>query len=304
MREYFLWLAKVITFIVLFCVGIPLILCITVGLSHKLQKGEVGAFDNKHQVAVVELTGVIESSKDTLQALYEQADNKDVQGIVLRIDSPGGAVGPSQDIYNAVQDIKSRKPVVVSMGSLAASGGLYSALSASKIYCEPGTLTGSIGVIFQSPNFTKIADKVGFDMVTVKSGKLKDVGNPFREMTPEDRDFLQATIGKVYEDFLNAVVTSRKLDRNKVLEFADGRVIVGSEAKKLGLVDDFGNVYTAARAVYDILGQPLPAGQLPKLFYPDEDKLGILKKALESVTSVFASFSPLHPQAELRYIMQ
>src|SRR5690606_19525026 len=113
-------------------------------------------------VAVVELNGIIESGKEVVEELYKQASDDKVKGIVLRINSPGGAVGPSQDIYTAVNKLKNKKPIVASMGALAASGGLYAALGASKIYCQPGTLTGSIGVIMQLPNFTTIAEKVGF----------------------------------------------------------------------------------------------------------------------------------------------
>lgn len=303
MRDYLLWLAKILTLLVICFVIIPLFVGACLGVMSMAMKGPAGPADPKRAVAVIELTGEIMSAKEVVEQIYREADNKEVKGIVLRVDSPGGAVGPSQDVYNAVSHAKAKKPVVVSMGALAASGGLYSSLSASKIFCQPGTLTGSIGVIMQIPNFTKIAEKLGVDMVTVKSGKLKDVGNAFRQMEPEEKQFLEDTVHKVYEEFLNAVVTSRKIPREKAMEFADGRVIVGSEAKRLGLVDEFGDVYDAARAVFDILGEPLPEGKLPQLRYQD-DKWRELQHLFRSATSLVAGFNPLQPRANILYLMQ
>ncbi len=303
MRDYLLWLAKILTLLVIFFVLVPLFFAFCIGLTAAVAKSPVGISDSKHAVAVVELTGEIMSGKEVVEQIYRNADDKGVKGIVLRVDSPGGAVGPSQDVYNAVLRAKAKKPVVASMGTLAASGGLYASLGASKIFCQPGTLTGSIGVIMQLPNFTKVAEKLGVDIVTVKSGKLKDVGNAFRQMEPEERKFLEDTVHKVYEDFLNAVVTSRKIPREKALEFADGRVIVGSDAKQLGLVDEFGDVYDAARAVFEILCEPLPEGKVPELRYED-DKFKELQRLFRSATSVVAGLNPLHPSANVLYMMQ
>ena len=135
---------------------------------------------NKKTVAVVKLDSMIMDSEDIVKELYKQADDKKVKAIVLRINSPGGAVGPSQDIYSAVASIKKIKPVVASMGAVAASGGLYAALGASKVYAQAGTMTGSIGVVLQIPNVSAITDKYGFKMTTIKAGALKDVGNMYR----------------------------------------------------------------------------------------------------------------------------
>ncbi|NDC37128.1 MAG: signal peptide peptidase SppA [Proteobacteria bacterium] len=303
MREYFLWLSKILTLLVIVFVLVPLFFAFCIGVTTAMMKQSPGGADPRKAVAVVELTGEIMSAKDVVEQIYREADNKEVKGIVLRIDSPGGAVGPSQDVYNAVLHAKSKKPVVASMGTVAASGGLYSALGATKIFCQPGTLTGSIGVIMQVPNFSKIAEKLGVDIVTVKSGKLKDVGNPFRQMEPEERQFLEDTVHKVYDDFLNAVVTSRKIPRDKAVEFADGRVIVGSEAKTLGLVDEFGDVYDAARAVFEIIGEPLPEGKVPQLRYED-DKLKELRHLFRSATAVVTGLNPLQPRATILYMMQ
>jgi protease-4 len=151
----------------------------------------------------------------------------------------------------------------------------------------------------QVPNLTKIADRFGIDMITVKSGKLKDVGNSFRTMTEEERQFLEKHLAKVHAQFVSAVVEGRNLDEAKVREFADGRVLVGSEAKTLGLVDEFGTVHDAARAVFDILGQPLSAGEEPKLIYA-RDRFDEIRQLLEAAGRLPALLSPT---AALRYEM-
>lgn len=280
MHDYLNWLAKTVTLLVLVLVGIPALLIGAIsflsGIEHKKS-------DPSKTVGVITLDDEIADTTDVLKKLYEFAGDEDVQGIVLRIDSPGGAVAPSQDIYSAVKKLKEKKPIVASMGSVAASGGLYVALSASKIFCQPGTLTGSIGVILQFPNLTKIADKVGFNMITVKSGELKDIGNPFRNLAETDRTFLQSTVMKAYDDFIKDVADGRKIPLNKVKSFADGRVILGREAKELGLVDEFGDVYDAARAVFDLKKAPLKVDEMPELYYAT-DAWDELRQAMKSIS--------------------
>jgi protease-4 len=171
------------------------------------------------------------------------------------------------------------------MDGVAASGGLYAALAASKIFSNPGTMTGSIGVIMSVPNFTRLANWAGVDMVTIKSGSLKDAGNMYREMLPEERQYLEETATKVHEIFIQAVVDSRKIPRPIVEKFADGRIILGSEAKRLKLIDDIGGVYDAARAVYELAGKPLSEGQLPKIRY-STDRFEALRKIFKTVVRV------------------
>ena len=294
MKEYIVWVLKLITILVV-VLFLPVVLAAIVAVG-----GGGGAAGGKNIVAVIELKGEITSSKDVLEKLHEQVKDAKVKGIVLAIDSPGGAVGPSQDIYAEVVRLKAKKPIVVSMGSVAASGGLYSALGASKVFAQPGTLTGSIGVIMQIPNYTKIADKIGYDVVTVKSGKLKDVGNPFRQMTEDEHLFLENTIKDVYKDFVDAVVAGRGIPREQVLTFADGRIILGSQAKELKLIDEIGSTYDAARAVFDVLGTPLAEGEEPTLYYPED--------AFSEVKHIFRGFTEFLPQLgahrmEMQYIM-
>lgn len=270
MKEYFLWLSKLLTIVILIFVVVPLIASVTALLISK-EKLSKPALSSENTVAVIEMKGEIEDTKELVKTLREQAKNESIKGIVLRVDSPGGAVAPSQDVYEAVKEVKKVKPIVASYGSLAASGGLYSTVSATKIFAQPGTLTGSIGVIMQVPNYTQIASKVGFEMVTIKSGKLKDIGNPFRVMTDDERAYLDTTVQSIYNEFVKAVSEGRNIPIEKVKEFADGRIITGSQAKELGLIDGFGDLYVAAREVFNILGKPLKEGEQPELYYPEED---------------------------------
>jgi protease-4 len=291
MNEYKVWLAKLVTIGFFLLVLLPLL----AGAFVAVEKADTAA------VAVVKVQGVIEDSTDALTALYKQAADKDVPAIVLRVDSPGGAVGPSEELFHAVRRLKDKKPIVVSMGSVAASGGLYAALGASKILCQPGTQTGSIGVVMQVPNFTSIAGKVGFDMITVKSGAMKDVGNPFRPMSDADRAFLEGTAAKVHDTFIRAVVEGRGLPEEKVRQFADGRVIIGTEAKDLGLVDDFGDIYDAARLALSLAGVEVPADELPTLKYANKEK-NRLAQLLESVSSVPDMISQTTQVPVLKYL--
>ena len=280
--KFLKWIAVLLITAVVFFGVLPLIL---IGLfANFLPSFDLASTDtaNVNKIAVVEIQEVILDSRKVLEQLYKQAHDDSVKGIVLRIDSPGGAVGPSQEIYSAVKKLKEKKPIIASMGSVAASGGLYASLAASKVLCQPGTLTGSIGVLLQMPNFTKIADQYGFQMHTFKSGKFKDTGNSFRELNSEDKALLQETIDESYDAFISAVSKGRNIPLEQVREFADGRVILGSSALELGLVDGYGDIYDAARLVFEELGEPLEEDEMPKLIYPlDKDK--IWKKFFEAV---------------------
>ena len=298
MREYILWLAKFITIVILIFI-VPLAIAGIVAAGGAMH--EEGGNDSRYAVAVVQLNGVIEDSSDIVRELYKKAHDDSVKAIVLRIDSPGGAVAPSQDIYDAVMHLKARKPIVASMGSVAASGGFYAAIGATKIFAQPGTLTGSIGVIMQIPNFTKLADRVGVDVVTIKSGTLKDAGNSFRSMTEPERQYLENTAHRVHEDFMAAVVAGRGIKLDVVRTFANGRIIVGTEAKELGLVDEFGGVYEAARSALTLAKIELGADELPKLIY-SEDKFSELRELLRGAINLPALFAG-RGAIEMRYQM-
>jgi protease IV len=200
------------------------------------------------KVAVVEVNEAIMSSESTIRQLKKYYKNTSVKAIVVRVESPGGGVAASQEIYEEIKRInKNGKPVVISMGGIAASGGYYISLGASKIIANPGTLTGSIGVIFQYPNVKNLFNKIGVDMVTVKSGKMKDAGSPYRTPNPDDQTYFQGLIDNTYEQFTLAVSESRNIPIEEVKKFSDGRVFTGMQAYEMKLIDTLGTYEDAIR---------------------------------------------------------
>ena len=230
--------------------------------------GRSGSFARGDRVGVVEVTGVIADGKTTLKELRDFAENDGIRAIVVRVDSPGGSVGPSQEIYEAIHSTREKKHVVVSMGSIAASGGFYIACAGEKVFANPGTLTGSIGVIAQFPNVTGLLHWAGIGMQTITAGKMKDVGSPFREMTPDERAYLQSTLADVHEQFIGAVASGRSLSADDVRKFADGRVFTGRKAKELKLVDELGGLQDAVRAAGKLAGI---SGE-PRIEYPRKER--------------------------------
>ncbi|MCA1765835.1 MAG: signal peptide peptidase SppA [Desulfobulbaceae bacterium] len=200
--------------------------------------------------------------------------NRNIAAIVLRIESPGGAVGASQEIFEEVKRTRQVMPVVASMGSVAASGGYYAALGANKIVASPGTLTGSIGVIIKFPNFAEIFEKIGYKSEVVKSGKMKNIGSPGRSMTEAERELIQSIIDNVHGQFVNAVIEGRELPAEKVLEFADGRIFSGEQALQAGLIDRFGNFTDAVELAAKLAGLE---EKLPELVYPAQKDFSLLK---------------------------
>ena len=224
------------------------------------------------KVAVVEVEGIIGGDAgrglDTdgvIRVLGEYRDDPAVRAVVLRINSPGGVVAPTQEIFTAVRRLReAKKPVVASLGSVAASGGYYVAVAADRIYASPGTLTGSIGVVMQLANLEGLLKKVGVEYVVVKAGAYKDVGNMARAMTPEERRILQSLLDDVYDQFISAVADGRGLDPQAVRAFAEGRIYSGRQAQSLKMVDDLGGLEDAIEAAAKMAGLPAK----PKVIYP------------------------------------
>jgi len=187
------------------------------------------AFGDK--IAVVEIKGVITESSEIIEEIRQYQEDEGVKAIVLRIDSPGGGVGPSQEIHREISKVKMKKKVVTSMGSVAASGGYYIACASDRIVANPGTITGSIGVLMEFTNIEELFKKIGIKGVVLKSGEHKDIGSPFREMTPDEKKIMQEVIDNVHQQFIQAVAEGRKLDREKVAQIADGRIFTGEQAK-------------------------------------------------------------------------
>lgn len=213
-------------------------------------------FSGENRIALIRIEGVILDAKDTVADLKRFADSSSVKAIVLRIDSPGGGVVPSQEIHDAVERVRTKqnKPVVASMGTVAASGGYYIAAAADRIVANPGTLTGSIGVIMELVNLEGLLEKVGVESVVVKSGQYKDVGSPFRKMGADDRRILQAVLDDVHSQFVEAVANGRSLDVATVRKLADGRIFTGRQALEAGLVDKLGDLDDAVRLAAELVG--------------------------------------------------
>ena len=229
----------------------------------------------KEGIGVIEVKGVILEAEEILADLVAFREEPKIKGIVLRIDSPGGAVGASQEIYDEVRRTSAIKPVVASMGSVAASGGLYVSLGASKIVANPGTLTGSMGVILKFANLEGLFEKIGYKSEVVKSGRLKDIGSPSRPLTGEERLMLQGMIDIVQSQFVLAVSESRSLPAAEVRKIADGRIFSGQQAKEYGLVDQLGNFTDAVMLAADLAG--MKTEKMPELIYPEEEDFSFLR---------------------------
>ena len=234
------------------------------------------------KVAVVPVSGLISDSEPIIEQLKKFGKDESVKAIVLRIDSPGGGVGPSQEIYEEVKKVRMKKPVLASLGALAASGGYYIACAAQRVYANPGTMTGSIGVIMPFMNVKDLVEKIGVKGMTVKSGTFKDIGSPLRDMTPQERELLQGVVDNVHLQFVNAVAEGRKLDREDVLRIADGRIFTGEQAKSMGLVDVLGNLEDA---VSDAAKLGKISGE-PKVVTPPKKKISFLELLREETRTI------------------
>ncbi|HAQ06728.1 MAG TPA: signal peptide peptidase SppA [Bacillus bacterium] len=212
--------------------------------------------DMLSKIAVLTIDGVIQDTGDAssffesplynhkafMEKLEFVKEDKDVKAVILRVNSPGGGVVESAEIHDKIKEIQNetKKPIYISMGSIAASGGYYVAAPADKIFASPETLTGSLGVIMQGVNYAGLAEKYGVDFVTIKSGPHKDIMSPTREMTEEERNILQSMIDNSYEGFVKVISEGRGLPVNEVKKIADGRIYDGRQAKELNLIDGFG----------------------------------------------------------------
>ena len=196
-------------------------------------------------IGVLQIEGAIDDSRNVLTELKRFKEMPWVKAVVVRIDSPGGAVAPTQEIFEEIQKSKKQKPFIASMGGMATSGGYYIAAACDKIVANPGTLTGSIGVIMQLSNVEDLMKKIGVKGINVKSGANKDIGSPFQPLSPEGKQILQSLVDNVHGQFVAAVAKGRSMDEAQVRKLADGRVYSGAQAKELGLIDQFGTLEEA-----------------------------------------------------------
>jgi protease-4 len=253
------WFLVILGVLALFAIGAILVFVSLIGKVRD-DSTETVVSGSGEKIAVVELRGVISSSEEVVRQLRTYREQHSIRAILLHIDSPGGSVVPSQEIYEEVKRTKeSGKPVVVSMGSLAASGGYYVACPASKIVANKGTLTGSIGVISEFLQVYEGLNKLGIGVKTIKAGKLKDAGSPTRPMNDDDIAYFQSVMDEVHDQFIAAVEDGRKMKHEDVVGLADGRVFTGMQAVKIGLVDTIGTYEDAIRitaAMVGIKGEP------------------------------------------------
>lgn len=279
MKKFFLIIS--ILFILLIIISATLLL-----FQKNLPIGE--------KVALIKIEGPIIDSKDIIDELKEYVKDPSIKAIVIRIDSPGGAVAPSQEIYEEIRKATSKKKVVASMGSIAASGGYYIASPATKIISNPGTLTGSIGVIMEIPNIEGLMNKIGVKTEVIKSGKHKDIASIFRGIKKEEREILQNVLDNVHEQFIKAVAEGRKIHPDDVRKIADGRIFTGEQALKLGLVDQLGNLEDAiniASKLAGIKGEPVIVSKKEKL-----SLINLLKNSIPN------EIKELNPSLKVKYL--
>jgi protease-4 len=265
-------MAKRSPLVILLMLGAILAFFIGVALLSLPLTGKQGLLAKTNKVGVVEVTGVISDAKATLNHLKKFRENDAIKAVVMRINSPGGAVGPSQEILAEINRTREKKKVVASLGTVAASGGYYIASGADVIMADPGTLTGSIGVIMNFTNVEKLTQKLGIDLYNLHAGKFKDVGSPTRPMTPVERDYIQKLLDNVHEQFIIDVARGRHMLVHQVREVADGRVFTGEMAKNLGLVDRLGNLFEAI----DLAGQLGGVKGKVEAVYLPKEKLSLL----------------------------
>jgi protease-4 len=243
--------------------------------------GDGRSFSVREKVGIIPIEGIIGDSEELVEQINAFADDRGIKAVVLRIDSPGGGVVPSQEIYQAVRELKKKKKVVASMGSVAASGGYLIAVAADRIVANPGSITGSISTVMHYANVEELLKKVGVRSSVVKSGKFKDIGSPTREMTAEERLLIQAIVDDIYDQFVRTIAENRKLPLQRIFELSDGRIFSGRQAKDLGLVDDLGGLQDAVLLAGKLSGME----GSPEIVHGMKKKTTLLKYLMGSMTS-------------------
>lgn len=257
-----------------------------------------GGISLSDRVGVVEIEGPLTDSRKIVKDIEEFVKDGSIRAIVLRIDSPGGGVAASQEIYQAVLAAKTKTKVVASLGSIAASGGYLVAAAAEQIVANPGTITGSISAMMYLPNVEELLKKLGVSSSVVKSGKFKDIGSPMRTMTEEEKAILQALVDDIFDQFLEVVGNARGIARQELLKIADGRIFTGRYAKEAGLVDQLGDMAAAVRLAAQLAGIK---GE-PTVVYSKKRASGWFEALLMNFIGKGAILeNVIHPQASYRY---
>ena len=263
-----------LTFIFLGFVGLALV-------SSKMLNAGFSDIRGSHKgnIGIVEVLGPILSSKKIIEEIRTFRENEDIKAIIIRVDSPGGGIGPSQEIYRELIKTRAQKQVIASMGSVAASGGYYIAAATQGIVANPGTITGSIGVIMEYANLMEIAKKIGISPVVIKSGEFKDIGSPLRELKEKEKKILQQLVDELHKQFVSDAAKARNIKFDTMAKLADGRVYTGQKALQLKLVDRMGNLDDAvqwAGELAQIQGKLTPV-------YPKEDKITFIRRLADTL---------------------
>jgi len=264
-----------------------------------LLKSSYSGIGFSDKIGVIEIAGAISDSGAVLEQLTDFNKDKHIKAIILRIDSPGGSVGASQEIYREVARVTQTKKVIVSMGDTAASGGYYIAAAGDKIVANPGTITGSIGVIMSFYRIDELSRKIGLTLEVIKSGEFKDTGSSFRELTDRERELMNGVVVNIQEQFIKAVAEGRKLPVDRVREIADGRIFSGEMAKGMGLVDELGNFQDAVNLAANLSGIK---GE-PTLVYPEKTGLKLWDIIFQSASQAIskAVTDDIRPVIEYRW---
>ena len=277
-RHPFLFFSMIIsicgTMVILAVILMVSLMSNQVGSQFTLQQNH-----SKGNIGIVEISGVILSSKKVIEQIKTFRDDKQIKAIILRIESPGGGIGPSQEIYREVIKARKDKKIICSMGSVAASGGYYVASATEGIIANPGTITGSIGVIMEYANLMEIAKKIGIAPVVIKSGQFKDMGNPLRKLNKIEKKIFQDLVDELHQQFVSDAARARKMPIETMAALADGRVYTGQKALSLKLIDRLGNLDDAvswAGELAKIKGELTPV-------YPKEDKITFIKRLTETL---------------------
>lgn len=288
MRGIFLAIVILFLLIFIFLAGIG---------SGLLLSGD-SSFSSGDKVAVLRVEDIILDSQIYLESLDAIAKDDSVKALVVRINSPGGAVGPSQEIFSELKKLGKELPIVASIGGVGASGGYYIACAAQKIYANPGAITGSIGVIAQFASYEKLLDWAMIDVEIIKSGKYKDVGSSFRKMNEADKQYIQQLIDNVYEQFKSAVADARDLDTKQIDKVADGKIYTGEQALKLKLIDELGTINDAIRMAGDLGG----IEGKPEVIYFPKKKSRLMDLLNSKVATSFLTGVPTKSRFGLFYL--
>ena len=251
------------------------------------------------KVGIIDIEGMITDALPVIADLKYFRENEQVKAILIRINSPGGGVAPSQEIYREILKSKNEKPIIISMGTVAASGGYYIASAANGIVANTGTITGSIGVIMGFTNFEVLFQKIGLQTSVIKSGEFKDMGSPTRPMTPEEESFLKSFVTEIHEQFINDVSQGRNMPVDEIRSVADGRIFTGEQAKKMGLVDRIGNYDDAVQWAGSLGGIQ---GKISTM-HPPKPPLGILEELIHNeIHSWISQLSTYQEKLSINYL--